>query len=360
MKKLVPVLVIALAAAGYFLFFKKDGGGQKRATEGRKEFTAKAEHRDIEFALEISGDVTPDFQVDIKPEVGGKIKKIHVNTGDTVRAGDLLIEIDDTDLLNEKSAAETDIAGAQLTVDKNQKDYARAKELKESKLISDEIFDEIEANLEIARNELQKSLRRLQTAEDRLKKTRIVAPADGTILSTNVIEGQVVVAAASVNSGTTLMTLADLSKLIVVTHINQVDVANLKVADTAVFYSTAIPDLRTESRISFIAPVASIKNNVKGFEVQAVIENPDPRLRPGMTVTMRIPVASAHNALSVPLAAVFEDEKKNKVVYVRQAGTTRQQPVKIGVTNLFHAEILSGLEPGDEVLLTKPAAETKS
>jgi HlyD family secretion protein len=357
MRRVVLIIAVLALAGGGWWALRQRAADKAPETSGRNRGTdavAKVERRDIESVIEVTGDVTPASQIDVKPEVGGKIKRLHLDVGATVKRGDLLVEIDDTDLLTEKAGAETEIAGTRLEADKNRRNFERGRALFEKKLVSQEVFDNLKSELDIAENAMLRAQRRLQTVEDRLRKTLIRAPANGVILSLPVTEGQVVIAAASVNSGTTLMTIADLSRLLVVTHINQVDIAHVAADQHTTFRSEALPGVRSESTISFVAPVATVKNNVKGFQVEALIDNPDPRLRPGMTVLMSIPVGAAKNVVSVPVTAIFNGENNTKVVYVRSGTASAPRKVQIGLTNLFHAEITEGLEPGEEVLLTKP------
>lgn len=352
-KSLLALALILLVAAGWFLFKGKSTGPGDNQTVSDK-FLARAEKRDIDFTLEVSGEVTPAFQLDVKPEVGGKIKALHVVAGQTVKEGDLLVEIDDRDLLTEKDSALTEIEGAKLEMQKSKRNYTRSQELFQQKLISREVSDNLTAEYEIAENNLIKAQRKLQIVEDRLRKTKVVAPMDGTVLTVPVIEGQVAIAAASVNSGTSLMTVANLSRLLVETHVNQVDVAKLKLNQTVHLRAESLKDLETDALLSFIAPVATVKNNVKGFQVQALIEKPNPALRPGMTVNMTVPIDRAADALSVPIAAVFKGEGNKKIVYVRNGSTTQKRVVQIGVTNIEFAQIVHGLDEGEEILLVEP------
>lgn len=356
MKK--PVLLILLAglcAGGWYLYSRPAGTGAAAAgADIPDKMVTRVEKRDIDSTIEVSGDITPSFQLDVKTEVGGKIKALHVEPGARVKEGDLLVEIDDRDLLSEKESALTEIEGAKLGADKTRRNYERAKDLFEAKLISREVYDNLSAELAIAENGLVKAQRKLQLVEDRLRKTQVLAPMPGTVLTVPVLEGQVVISAASVNSGTTLMTLADLGKLLVVCHINQVDVVRLLPNQNVKLRAESLKDLEMDAKISFIAPVATAKNNVKGFQVEATIEKPSPRLRPGMTVNMLVPIASANDAVSVPISAVFRGEGRKKVVYVRRGSGTEKREVQIGVTNTDFAQILSGVEEGEEILLVEP------
>jgi RND family efflux transporter MFP subunit len=318
---------------------------------------AKAERRDLDSKLLLSGEVIPAFQVDVKSEVGGKVKELRVEVSQHVKRGDLLAVIDDRDLLTEKRSAETAIEGAQLTVDKNQGNYDRAKALFEEKLISKEVYANLEADLMISKNALEKAQSTLQSVNDRLNKTRIIAPSDGTVLDIAVNEGQVVSAAASVNSGTTLMTFADLDRLLIDTHVNQMDVSKLTPGES-VFVNMQGDDANiVKARVEFVAPLATVKNNIKGFQVQALIEDAKTPLKPGMSVSMTVPVGAARKAVSVPIAAVFKQDN-DRVVYVRKGNTTERRRVSVGLTNMSYAEITGGLNEGEEILLVEPKALT--
>lgn len=349
---IAAVIGVGLAAAAWFglprLMPSADSG------EGKKDLTATVQRRDIESSLLLTGEVTPAFQVEVKSEVSGKVQQIHANPGQYMRKGEPLMTIDDTDLQSEKKSSQTEIEGAELEVGKNRGNYERAKALYEQKLISKEVFANLEADLAISENALEKAQRRLQLVEDRLSKTRILAPADGTVLDILINEGQVVVAAASVNAGTILMNFADLSKLLIMSHVNQVDAAQIQTGQSVEVNVNSADDKPIRARIEFMAPLATVKNNIKGFEVQALIEDNDGRLKPGMSVSMDVPVARASRAVSVPLTAVFR-ENKDKIVYVRKGTATEKRKVVVGVSDLSFAEIKSGLDEGEEILLVEPS-----
>lgn len=353
MKKLFLIAGLVLLVAGGVWIFQAMSGGSTASKPDSEEIVASAKLRDIEQTLLLTGEVVPAFQVEIKSEVGGKVKKIHAAIGDQLQQGDPIATIDDTDLLTEKRGAMTEIEGAQLTVNKNRGNYDRAKALFEEKLISKEVFDNLAADLAISENTLQKARSRLQVVEDRLRKTRIEAPATGTVLDVLVNEGQVVVAAASVNSGTVLVNFADLSRLLINSHVNQVDAPLLKPGQEIVVNASREGEEPLKAKIEFIAPIATVKNNIKGFEVQALIQNNDGRLKPGMSVSMTAPVKKAPQVVSVPVSAIFKDQKES-VVYVRKGDHTEKRKVEVGITDLGYAEIRSGLSEGEQILLVAP------
>jgi RND family efflux transporter MFP subunit len=352
MKFLISAVFLATLAAAWW------SGWLGLPDSGRREsgpLTATATRDAVESKLMLSGEVTPAFQVEVRPEVGGKVKKIHVVPGQHVSAGDLLVTIDDTDLLNEKASAETEIDGARIEVAKTRGNYDRANSLFKEKLISKEVFANLEADFKISENMLEKAGRKLQTVNDRLSKTRVLAPADGTILDVNVNEGQVVVGAASVNSGTVLLLFADLTRLLINAHVNQLDAARLSVGQEMAIRFADEEAGNMIARIEFIAPVATVKNNIKGFEVQALIGENAGRLKPGMSVSMDVPVGRADQVVTVPVSAVFK-EKDGKVVYVRKGDGIERRKVAVGLTDMSRAEIKSGLDEGEEILLVEPPA----
>ncbi len=362
MKALLRWVLILLAVGGLIAvgLWARQKWGAPTPPGAASEMVATAERRDIESSLLLTGEVTPAFRYDIKAEVGGKVLKIHAAVGQFVSKGEPLVTIDDRDLRTEMAAAETEIDGARLTVEKNLGNYERARSLFEQKLISREVFANLEADLNISKNTLEKAESRLQIVKDRLNKTKITAPADGTVLDIPVNEGTVVVAAASVNSGTVLMDFADLSQLLINSHVNQVDAPRLTKGQIVEVNMSDSSDAPVKARIEFIAPLALVKNNIKGFEVQAVIDDDTGRLKPGMSVSMNVPVGKASQAVSVPVSAIFKDSKQN-VVYVRKGGSTEKRRVTVGVNNLSFVEILSGVDAGEEILLVEPPlAQTKS
>jgi RND family efflux transporter MFP subunit len=354
MKRSLAILVLLALLAWWldWIPFARRGGGPDKSPP-----VATVERSDIAPTLPLSGQVAPAFQVDVKPEIGGKIAKIHVAAGDRVQKNDPLVTIDDTDLLNERAEVDAEIEGARLAVERIRGNHARAKQLFEGKLLSKEEFANIDADLRIAENELERSMRRRQLVDDRISKTRILSPADGTILQIPVSEGQVVVAAASVNAGTSLMTFADLSRLLINTHVNQLDAGKLSVGQGV---SVKPPDGSgegVEAVISFIAPLATVKNNIKGFEVVGELEGARHGLKPGVSVSMSVPLGRADNVLSVPITAVF-DEDGEKVAYVNAESGPERRVVEIGLSDSARVEIRTGLNEGEEVLLARPESSS--
>ena len=325
----------------------------RSASEEVEDPTATATKENVESRLLLSGEITPAFQVDVKSEVSGKVKKFHVVPGQLVEKGDELVTIDDYELQTDRASAKTEIEGANLSVEKNRGNYERARALFEQKLISKEVYSNLESDFKISQNTLAKAQSKLQSVEDRLSKTRIMSPGTGTILDVMVNEGQVVVGAASVNSGTDLLLFADLSRLLINAQVNQMDASQLRIGQQMTIRFSDSEEDKTHAEIEFIAPIATVKNNIKGFEVQAVLEKSDDRLKPGMSVSMQVPLGHADKVVTVPVAAIFKEKDEN-VVYVRKGAAVQRRVVAVGLTDMSRAEIKSGVEEGEEILLIDP------
>jgi HlyD family secretion protein len=175
--------------------------------------------------------------------------------------------------------------------------------------------------------------------------------------------GQAVSGSGGVSGGTEVLTIADLSALVINAHVNQADVPRLHVGQKVEVTVEAVPGLVVTGIVERIAPQATIRNNIKGFATRILLRNVDTRIRPGMTANIRIPVASASNVTAVPLPAVFternpETGRFERFVFVRKPdGTVEKREVKVGVSDFFYAEIQEGLSPGEVVMLEMPAEE---
>ncbi|MEM9399804.1 MAG: efflux RND transporter periplasmic adaptor subunit [Verrucomicrobiota bacterium] len=325
------------------------------------DFTAPVERRSITRLVEVAGDVDPAEKVEVKAEISAKIKKVHVDVGTMLEKGDILLELDDRDLLTEKEVLMQDITGSKLELDKAERDFQRSEKLFQKGLISEQLYLDARTKRDLTINLYEKSRTRLRLLEDKLAKTVILSPMDGTVLQVPVIEGQVVVGAASVNSGTLLMEIAQLHKMLIMAHVGQVDVARLGKGMDANFTVDSLPEDIMKARVTEISPIATVKRNIKGFTIELTIDEPDPRIRPGMTAMVSIPVDSVEDALSVPLSAVFLDRStRKKIAYIQKdekGEFIEKREIEIGLSNIDYVEIKSGLAENDRVLLIRPGKD---
>lgn len=354
MKKWIALIVVIGVVIGAYSVWNRKNTAVAATTTNTRPTTATISSRDIRFVVNAAGDIGPDDMVSVRPEVNGKISELPVDIGDEVKKGDLLCALNDRDLQTERASRMTDIEGANLQLQQAQRVYERSQRLYADTLISQEVFQDSETTYKLAKNALDRAQKALDQVDDQLSKTRIVAPFDCTILTRPVSIGQAVSGSAGYNSGTEVMTIANLKEMIIMAHMNQADVIRLKAGQKVDVQVQAVPGLTMVGMVERVAPQATLKNNIKGFATQIRLKNIDPRVRPGMTANMTIPVASAENVLAIPIAAVFT-EQGERYAYVR---TGEQQfemrPIELGISDYQFAQITGGLSDGEVVSLVRP------
>lgn len=353
MKKWTFVILVVAVGAGIYAF----SHWHKRSEQGTEQAvltTATAGPRTITLSVKAAGDIGPDDMVSVRPEINGRISQLPVDVGDAVKKGDLLCALDDRDLQTERSSRLTDIEGAKLQLDQAQRNYERNQRLYDSGLIPQETYQDAETTYELAKNALERAQKSLSQVEDQLSKTRIVAPFDCTVLTRPVSVGQAVSGSGGVGGGTEVMTVANLRQMVIKAHLNQADVVEVKVGQVADVQIEAVPGLKLKGTVERVAPQATIKNNIKGFETQVRLTELDPRVRPGMTANMTIPVLSAENVLTIPLAAVFTEDG-NRYAYIKQGENQFiMTPIDVGVSDYQYAQVLKGVDNGQVVSLVRP------
>jgi len=354
MKKFVILMVaLGLGFGGYAIWKHEKPHSVASAMPSHPD-TATIELRNINFAVTAAGEIGPDNMVSVRPEINGRISILPLDIGDKVTKGTLLCALDDSDLQSERDTQVTQIEGARLQVEKANRNYERNKELYAHHLVSQEVFDDTVTDYEMSKNALELAQKTLGQIEVQISKTRIVAPFDCTVLTRPVSIGQAVSGSGGVGGGTEIMTVANLKEMIITAHMNQADVPRLKDGQQVDVEVEAVPGLKIKGTVERIAPQATIKNNIKGFETQIRLKNIDPRVRPGMTANMVIPLQSSQNAVAIPLAAVFSGENQRYAFVRRADGQFEVRPLRIGVADFEYAEVLDGLQRGDVVSLFRP------
>jgi RND family efflux transporter MFP subunit len=324
-----------------------------KGRRGNGDQTAKVERRNLDFTVEVIGDLRPSVQVDVKAEVSGKIRKIYVDVGQSVKRGTLLLELDDSDLVTERDSTSIEIAGAKLQLSKAAVNARRAQELLAGDLVSRQEAENLKLDADIAANLLERATKRLQSVEDKITKTRIASPIDGVVTTLPVVEGQVVVGGPSVSTGTLLMTLANLTDMLISTHVNQMDVTRMKEGQAVEVTVDAFEGTKLGGKIQLVAPIATVKNNIKGFAVDILVTSQDRRIRPGMSASVRIPISQAKGVLSLPIEAVFRDGDK-RFVFLKEGEKFDRRAVEVGLATSDRVEIKGGLQEGDVVSLVRP------
>lgn len=362
MKKWIAlVTALALLGGGYY-GWKNWQKTNPSDTALARPTTAVAEVRDINFAVNAAGEIAPAEQVSVRPEINGLLLVLPVDIGDKVKKDTLLFKLDDSELQQQKASDLTDIEKAKLGLDKADRDYKRAEELLGSKLISQEVYDDTKTAYELAKNALESAQKVLAITDEHLTKTEVRAPFDCTVLTRPVSIGQAVSGSGGFNSGTEVLTIADLNSMIINAQVNQADMPRIKAGERVEVTIEAVAGLQITGVIERMSPQATIRNNIKGYPVRIALQNVDPRVRPGMTANVKIPVATADNVTAVPLSAVFTEKNPDtaemeRFVYVQKGDGFEKRAVKVGVSDYFFAEIQQGLAPGEVVSLETPRNE---
>ncbi len=350
-----------MAGIGYGLFHFKDSWlpfflpGEKK--EQKRIKIGKISRATIQNFVVCNGEISPELEVEIKSEVGARVKTMHVSVGDKINQGQILVELDDSELLSEKLSIESEIEGRRLELDKAKRDMERNRQLYEKKLVAEKTYLDSMTEEKMAANRIQQSERRLQTILERLRKTKLYAPVGGKILEINVIEGQVVVSAQSVNSGTLLMKLAKLERMLIYSHVNQVEVQELAIGMKGDVKVESIKDAVIAGEIIDVSPVATTVRNVKGFKVTILIASPPPNLKPGMTAEASFLTKEVQDALAAPISAVYGDRDQGFAVYVlksEEPQTFQKRTVETGISDLDRVEITGGVHEGEAIALRKP------
>lgn len=354
-KRIIFILIALGLGFGAIQIFKN------RAVLGAEEsgrlLTDTAALRDLESVVTATGEVLPKMSSSVKSELSGRIVTIYVDEGDEVARGDLLLELERTSFEARVDEAERSLEAEQLRLDRAERDFIRQKELFGKNFVGEQAFLDAKTDFELAQLNLEIARARLEDAEEELSKTKINAPHDGIVTKLDVTEGEVISGATSVSSGTELMTVAQLRQLYLEANINEVDVERLELGQEARLRFDAIQKYQLSGEIAEIALSARKDGNVRVFPVEVVFEATDGRVRPGISATVDIPVARSQSAVSVLLSAVFrEGEGTQGTVFKAVGDDWEKVTVEVGINDLQHVEILSGLEPGDVVALSRPPA----
>jgi HlyD family secretion protein len=352
MKRFIIFLIVLsiFGGGGYALYKYMPESGDAKQQDIR---TDTAEERDLESVVSATGEVMPLLSSVVKSEISGRVTKVHVKEGMAVKRGDLLLELDRTSLQTGVREAERSVEADRLRLGKAERNFERLKELYAKQFVGEKEYLDAETDYKLTNLNLEIAQARLEDAEDNLSKTSIVAPHDGIATRVDVLDGEVISGATSVSNGTDLLTIAELKELFMEANINEVDVERLNTGQVTRLSFDAIPGAEIEGVIDVIALSARKDGNVRVFPIEVVFEAADTRVRPGISATVEIPIASVEGAVSVLLSAVFNEDEES-YIFVRDGASWEKRQVEVGINNLQHVEIKSELEVDEVVALSRP------
>lgn len=336
---------------------------------------------DIEKVVLVTGILKPAVQVNVGAQVNGQLRKLYVRQGERVKKGQLLAEIDPTlqesELRNTKAqlaSARAQKLSAQATLLRYRQELDRQRMMQRDGSGVRSEFEQARSQyavqvqqIEVSEAQIAQAEMAVKTAQANLSYTRIVAPVDGEVLGVVTREGQTIV---SSQTAPTILVLADLDTMQVQTRISEADVQKIHPGQPLSFYVIANPDKRYTSTMGYVQPApqdaieASGERGMGGNPQAAAVyytgtfevPNAGRELKTSMTAQVFIQIARASNVLRVPVAALGQamDGDRYTITTVED-GNTQSRTIRIGINDRQYAEVLEGLQAGDQVVLAQDA-----
>ena len=336
-------------------------GGKK---EEKVEFeTAKVEKQNISTSITATGTIEPVTSVTVGTQVSGIVSKLYVDYNSVVKKGQVIAELDKTNLISELNRAKADLTSAQSSLNYETSNYNRYKTLFDKGLVSADEFESAKLSYERARQTVNSSRESVQKAQTNLGYATITSPIDGVVLSKSVEEGQTV--AASFNTPELFTIAQDLTDMRVIADIDEADIGGVKEGQRVSFTVDAFPDDKFEGEVTQVRQQATTSSNVVTYEVVISAPNKDLKLKPGLTANVTIFTLEKNDVLAAPAKALrfvpneallsdgqqIEDVEAKSKVWTLEGNTFKAHAVETGTTNGMLTEIVSGISAGTEVLV---------
>ena len=356
LRTLIVLAVMAGLGFGGRIVWKRVSPGLFGTKRADAIPTVKVRTATISEEIVAVGRLRAVFSTELRSEINGRIVKILATDGEKVLRDQEILKLDQQDILTQLQEMERTIEAAKLKSQRAARDHERLVDLQKRGVVAVKDFEDSRITYSLAQNDAAIAEARAANLRDKLAKTIIRAPHDGTLLLKDLTEGQVITSAAAQNGGTLLGEVADLSMLMVRTNINEIDVARLKVGDQARVRVDSMRTVLMAGRIKRIA-TSALESNVdrtRVFPVDVVLEEVDERLRPGMSATVMFTLARVEDTLAVALSAVFSTAEGARYVFLKKGEGFAVHAVETGIADTRFVQILSGLDKDAEVARTRP------
>jgi len=380
MKKIligISVLVL-IGIAAFFLLGNKENGMNYK--------TEKAVRGDIVSSITASGAVNAVTTVLVGTQVSGTVKNLYVDFNSVVKQGQAIAQIDPAIFEAQVEQAKANLLSAKANVEKANVALAdadrtmkRQKELFDRNLISRSdvdaagtAYDAAVAQVSAAKAQAAQTEAALKISKTNLRYTRIVSPVNGTVVSRNIDVGQTV--AASFQTPTLFTIAQDLTKMQVDSSVVEADIGKIRTGQPVEFTVDAYPDSPFKGSVSEIRNAPVTVQNVVTYDVVVKVDNPELKLKPGMTANVSIIVSSKSNVLRIPNAALrFKPSDRQKINGKREKGSgvwvfenkqLKRIAITTGISDGAYAELLSGeIKEGEELIvdtIAKPKNQSQS
>ena len=361
MKKLSKVWlivagVIIIALAVYAL------SGSKKKEEISFETVAVAP-ANIMNSITATGTIEPVTSVTVGTQVSGIVSKLYVDYNSVVKKGQVIAELDKTNLMSQLNTAKTQLATAQSQLNYQTTNFNRYKTLYQKGLVAADEYDNAKLSYTQAKEQVASAKEEVQRAQTNLGYATITSPIDGVVLSKSVEEGQTV--AASFSTPELFKIAQDLTNMQVVADVDEADIGDVKEGERVSFTVDAYPDDTFEGTVKQVRQEATTTNNVVTYEVVISAPNADLKLKPGLTANVTIYTAERKGVLSVQSKALrFTPQKETvgKMKIVDHTGNAKNKvwtiegnnivahKVNIGMTDGTNTQILNGISAGVKVI----------
>jgi len=356
---------------------------------------AAVEKGDLARVVVATGKIQPLSKAEIKSKASGIVKKIYVDYGDRVKAGQVLAELDKVQLeaavraaRANMEAAEAALLSAQAALERNKVDaegpdvpflklnMARAQQMLKDGVMSKSVVEDAEKNYQLALNKQMSAQRNLavskaeiskaqaqaaqskatlDNAEEDLRNSTIISPIDGLVLSRDLNVGDAVSSILILGSqATPIMTLGDVSEVYVQGKVDEADIGKVYLNQPARIVVESFKEKKFEGKVTKISPLGKEKDNVTTFEVRVSISNFSGELKSNMSANAEILLEEKKNVLMAPEGAMIYDKDRNAQVEIPDAkgpNGKKKVNVKLGISNGVKTEILSGLNEKQQVVL---------
>lgn len=349
------VVIVIVAVAAWAM-----SGGKKEEDINFKE--EKVALKTLQNSVTATGTIEAVTSVTVGTQVSGIVNKLYVDYNSQVKKGQVIAELDKTNLLSELNTAKANLASAQSSLNYQAANMERYKTLYKKGLVSADEYENALLTYRQAKEQVASSKENVQRAQTNLGYATITSPIDGTVISKSVEEGQTV--AASFNTPELFTIAKDLTNMQVVANVDEADIGNVKEGDRVTFTVDAYPDDTFEGTVKQVRLEATTTNNVVTYEVVISAPNADLKLKPGLTANVTIYTQERSGVLAVANKAlrftptketVGKDMKivdckgKNKV-WTLNGNTLTAHPVTIGQSDGINTEITKGLKQGEKIV----------
>lgn len=352
----IAVVVIVIVAVAAWAM----SGGKKEEDINFKE--EKVALKTLQNSVTATGTIEAVTSVTVGTQVSGIVNKLYVDYNSQVKKGQVIAELDKTNLLSELNTAKANLASAQSSLNYQAANMERYKTLYKKGLVSADEYENALLTYRQAKEQVTSSKENVQRAQTNLGYATITSPIDGTVISKSVEEGQTV--AASFNTPELFTIAKDLTNMQVVANVDEADIGGVKEGNRVTFTVDAYPDDTFEGTVKQVRLEATTTNNVVTYEVVISAPNADLKLKPGLTANVTIYTQERSGVLAVANKAlrftptketVGKDMKivdckgKNKV-WTLNGNTLTAHPVTIGQSDGINTEITKGLKQGDKIV----------